>query len=93
MASHLDPYVWAYDLANLWVREAYAKMLVKWQVRDPLSIRTRYVADVTVDHEYLGSLYTLSRSKYARSLAEARQAVVKKQETLSKLEEFGAPIL
>ncbi len=93
MAGHFDPYVWAYDLANLWVREAYAKMLVKWQVRDPLSIRTRYVADVTVDHAYLKSLYTLSRRKYARSLAEARQAVVEKRETLSKLEEFGAPIL
>ncbi len=93
MANHYDPYVWAYDLANLWVREAYAKMLVKWQVRDPLSIRTRFVADVAIDPTYIASLYAISRKKYSRSLAEARQAVVEEKVTLSKLEEFGAPIL
>ena len=93
MANHFDPYVGAYDLANLGVREAYAKMLVLGQVRDPLSIRTRYVADVTIDPRYIQSLYNVSRSKYARSLSEARQAVVEKKETISKLETFWAPIL
>jgi hypothetical protein len=38
-------------------------------------------------------LYQISRAKYARSLAEARAAVVEKKETMAKLEEFGAPIL
>jgi hypothetical protein len=90
---HFDPHVGAYDLANLGVREAYAKMLVKGQVRDPLSIRTRYIADVMIDPGYISSLYHVSRAKYARSLAEARAAVVEKKETISKLEEFGAPIL
>jgi hypothetical protein len=93
MSGHFDPYVWAYDLANLGVREAYAKMLVQGQVRDPLSIRTRYIPDVSIDQWEIASLYTLSRKRYARSLAEARQAVVEKKETISKLEEFGAPIL
>ncbi len=93
MSGHFDPHVGAYDLANLGVREAYAKMLVKGQVRDPLSIRTRYIADVMIDPGHITSLYHVSRAKYARSLAEARAAVVEKKETISKLEEFGAPIL
>jgi hypothetical protein len=93
MSSHFDPYVGSYDLANLWVREAYAKMLVKGQVRDPLSIRTRYIADVAVDPKYIASLYHISRGKYARTLTEARAAVVEKKWEISKLEEFGAPIL
>jgi Type IV secretion-system coupling protein DNA-binding domain len=93
MATHFDPYVWGYDLANLWVREAYAKMLVKWQVRDPLSIRTRYVEDIQVDPVYVKSLYDASRSRYARPLQEVQKAVIEKQEVIAKLEGFGAPIL
>ncbi len=93
MSGHFDPYVGAYDLANLGVREAYAKMLVQGQVRDPLSVRTRYIPDVSVDATKISILYNSSRRSYARSLAEARQAVVEKKETISKLEEFGAPIL
>ncbi len=93
MSTHFDPYVGIYDLANLGVREAYAKMLVKWQVRDPLSIRTRYIADISVDHDHVEQLYQISRARYARPLKEARQAVVEKKETIARLEEFGAPIL
>ncbi len=93
MSTHFDPYIGAYDLANLGVREAYAKMLVNGQVRDPLSIRTRYVADVHVDAQHIENLYKVSRSKYSRSLAEARQAVVAKKETIAKFEAFGTPIL
>lgn len=93
MSTHFDPYIGAYDLANLGVREAYAKMLVNGQVRDPLSIRTRYVADVHVDTHHIENLYKVSRSKYSRSLAEARQAVVAKKETIAKFEAFGTPIL
>lgn len=93
MSWHFDPYVGAYDLANLGVREAYAKMLVQGQVRDPLSIRTRYIRDVKIDQREIMSLYAISRKWYARSLAEARAAVIEKKETISKLEEFGAPIL
>lgn len=93
VANHYDPYVSAYDLANLWVREAYAKMLVRGQVRDPLSIRTRYIADVKVNSSYVENLYKLSRMSYARPLVEARQEVVEKKSEISKLEEFWAPIL
>lgn len=93
MASHFDPYVEPYDLANLGAREAYAKMLVKWQVRDPLSIRTRYVADVRIDAVKLQSLYAVSRARYTRSLQEAKKDIVEKKEEIAKLEEFGAPIL
>ena len=91
MSVHL--YRFAYDLANLGVREAYAKMLVNGQVRDPLSIRTRYVSDIHIDANHIENLYKISRSKYSRSLSEARQAVVAKKETIAKFEEFGVPIL
>ena len=93
MSTHFDPYIGAYDLANLGVREAYAKMLVNGQVRDPLSIRTRYVSDIHIDANHIENLYKISRSKYSRSLSEARQAVVAKKETIAKFEEFGVPII
>ncbi len=46
-----------------------------------------------IDPAHVASLYTASRAKYTRSLKEVQKAVIEKQETISKLEEFGAPIL
>lgn len=94
MKEHFDPYVTAYDLANLSARDAYIKTLVKWQVRDPLSMRTRYVADVKVEVNHMRSLYQISRRLYARSLEVVKQSVTKEQrEVLTKIETFGEPIL
>lgn len=94
MREHFDPYVTAYDLANLSAREAYVKTLVQWQVRDPLSMRTRYVADVKIETNHMRSLYEISRKKYNRSLAIAKQAVTKEQKAaMAKVENFSEPIL
>ena len=93
MESHFDPYVGSYDLANLSAREAYAKMLVKGQVRDPFSIKTRYVLDIQVDPRYIENLYQISRSKYTRSLKEARKDIVEKKSEIEKIDNFAVPIL
>ncbi len=93
MATHFDPYVTPYDLANLWVREAYSKMLVKGQVRDPLSIRTRFVADIQINPAYIEMLYEASRAKFARPLQEVQKAVIANKAIISQLESFWAPIL
>ena len=63
-------------------------MLVKGQVRDPLSIRTRFVADVRINPAYISMLYEASRAKFARPLQEVQKAVIAKQEVISKLESF-----
>lgn len=93
MVNHFDPYVGSYDLANLGAREAYAKMLVRGQVRDPLSIKTRYVPDIQIDPQYIESLYQISRSKYTRSLREARRDIVEKKSEIEKIDNFAVPIL
>ena len=94
MTEHFDPAVTPYDLANLSAREAYLKTLVQWQVRDPLSMRTRYVPDIAPNTEYITTLYALSRSKYARSLAEVKQSQTHEQkETLKRVESFVETIL
>jgi DNA helicase HerA-like ATPase len=94
MREHFDPFVSAYDLANLSAREGYMKTIVHGQVRDPFSIRTRYIPDPAIDRDHVSSLYGYSRSQYARSLVEAKQSVTKEQkEILSKIETFAEPIL
>lgn len=94
MAEQFDPAVKPYDLANLSAREAYVKTLVAGQVRDPLSMRTRSVPDTTIDPNTASTLYTLSRAKYARSLAEAKQKeTASERETLKQIERFMEPIL
>ena len=57
-------------------------------------MRTRYVPDIAPNTEYITTLYALSRSKYARSLAEVKQSQTHEQkETLKRVESFVEPIL
>lgn len=92
--QQLDPFVDAYDLANLSQREFYCKMLVKWQVKDPFSVRTLYMWDPVLNRELVGELYTLSRRKYARSLEEAKKVVIEEQkDVIQAIEEFSEPII
>ena len=94
MQKHFDPFLSAYDLANLNIREFYCKLLVKWQVKDPFSLKSVYLPDKNVSPQYIEALYNISRKKYARSLAEARKIVVKEQkDVVEKLETFSEPII
>jgi hypothetical protein len=94
MREHFDPFVSAYDLANLSAREWYMKTIVNGQVRDPFSIRTRFVSDPLLDVGHIQSLYDESRSHYARSLEAAKKEVTKEQkEILTKIDTFAEPIL
>jgi len=94
MKNQFDPFLDAYDLANLSQREAYCKMIVKWEVKDPFGMRTLYVPDPVIDRWYIDSIYDTSRSKYARSLLEAKKMVQEKQkDVVEKLETFAEPIL
>ena len=94
MQKHFDPFLSAYDLANLNIREFYCKLLVKWQVKDPFSLKSIYLPDKHVSPQYIEALYNISRKKYARSLAEARKIVVKEQkDVVEKLETFSEPII
>lgn len=94
MKNHFEPFLDAYDLANLNQRELYSKMLVKWQVKDPFSLRTLYIPDAKIDKGYIDELYALSRQKYSRSLTEAKKAVNEEQkDVVKKLETFAEPII
>lgn len=93
MSRHFEPFVGSYDLANLNAREFYAKMLVKGQVKDPLSLRTVYTPDATIHKSGVEYLYRLSRAKYCRSLAEAKAKVEEQKEVIETLESFSEPLL
>ena len=94
MQKHFDPFLSAYDLANLNMREFYCKLLVKGQVKDPFSLKSVYLPDKHVSPEYIEALYNISRKTYSRSLAEARKLVVQEQkDVVEKLETFGEPII
>lgn len=94
MEKHFDPFLWAYDLSNLNQREFYCKLLVKWQVKDPFSLKSMFVPDSTVSPDYISRLYDSSRKKYSRSLAEAKKVVIEEQkDVINKLWDFGEPLI
>ena len=94
MQKHFDPFLTAYDLSNLNQREFYCKLLVKWQVKDPFSLSSIYVPDVDTPKDHIENLYNISRQKYNRSLAEAKEEVITKQkDVVEKLSDFSEPII
>ncbi len=94
MEKHFDPFLSAYDLANLNIREFYCKLLVKWQVKDPFSLKSIYVPESKATPDFIDNLYNLSRKTYSRSLAEAKKVVIEKQkDVVEKLSDFSEPII
>lgn len=94
MQQHFDPFVWAYDLANLNQREFYCKLLVEWQVKDPFSLRSIFTPDVDVKQSSIDEIYSLSRKRYAKSLEEAKKEITWEQkDVVEKIPSFAEPIL
>lgn len=94
MKKHFEPFLDAYDLANLNQREYYCKLLVNGQVKDPFSLRTSYMPDPVVDRDFIKRLYEISREKYSRTLEEAKKVVAETQhDVIEKIEEFAEPFI
>jgi hypothetical protein len=94
MEKHFDPFLGSYDLANLNQREFYCKLLVKWQVKDPFSLKSVYVPDSEATKEYIEDLYNISRKSHNRSLEEAKKVVIEEQkDVVEKLSDFSEPII
>lgn len=94
MEKHFDPFLWAYDLANLNQREFYCKLLVKWEVKDPFSLRSMYVKDMEIEPDYINKIYTESRKKYNRSSQEAKKEIIKEhKDVVEKLSDFSEPLI
>lgn len=93
MKQHFSPFVDDYDIANLNIRELYCKTIVQGQVKDPFSLKTLYTPDAKISPDYIAELYDISRSKYSRSITEAKEAVSKQADVSEKIEEFAAPLI
>jgi hypothetical protein len=93
MKQHFEPFLDAYDLANLSQRHFYCKTMVKWQVKDPFSLISLYVPDKKSEKEVVEKLYELTRKKYWRSLLEAKKAVNKESDVMEKIESFVEPLI
>ena len=94
MAKHFDPFLDGYDLSNLNQREFYCKLLVKGAVKDPFSVRSVWVPDADIPHDYLAELYDQSRKTYARPLLEAKKIVEEEQKDIvEKLDSFAEPLI
>lgn len=94
MEKQFDPFLSAYDLANLNQREFYCKLLVKGQVKDPFSLKSSYLPDIDIDVNYIKKLYEASRKTYCRNLKEAKKDVLQEQKDVVKvIETFSEPII
>ncbi len=94
MERHFDPFLKSYDLANLNQREFYCKLLVNGQVKDPFSLKSLYTPDSEVPKSYIEELYNLSRTKYCRSLLEAKKTIIEEQkDVVEKIDDFSEPII
>ncbi|MBP6256255.1 hypothetical protein KA405_00630 [Patescibacteria group bacterium] len=94
MKQHFDPFIDGYDLANLNQREFYCKMQVKGQVKDPFSLRASFMPDPIISNSHVQEMYERSRSKYCRTLEEAKKIVQEDQkDVISAIEEFAEPLI
>jgi type IV secretory pathway TraG/TraD family ATPase VirD4 len=93
MKQHFSPFVSDYDIANLNIRELYCKTIIQGQVKDPFSLKTLYTPDADIKPEYISELYEISRAKYSRSLAQAKEAVSQQADVVETVESFGAPLI
>lgn len=94
MKNHFEPFLSSYDLSNLSQREFYVKTMVKWSIKDPFSLRSLYIPDPKIDHNFIGGLYQISRSTYCTTLAEKKKIIEESQkDVISKIEEFVEPII
>lgn len=97
MKHHFDPYLSGYDLANLNQREFYCKVLVKWQVKDPFSLKSKYLQQTPLAPWFVDELYEISRKWYSRSLKDAKANLEKehKEETkiIEKIVNFWEPLI
>ena len=94
MKAHFDPFLDWYDLSNLDQREFYCKLLVKWQVKDPFSMKSIYVPDSKVSSDYIKRLYDESRKKYNRTVKEAKKEVVEEhKDVIETVNDFAEPLI
>jgi hypothetical protein len=94
MKQHFEPYLDAYDLANLSQRCFYCKTMVHGQVKDPFSLKSLYIPDKKLEKDFLENLYNLSRKKYSRSLIEAKKEVeIEHKDVVKKIDDFVEPII
>jgi len=92
--DQFDPFLDSYDLANLSQREAYVKMLVRGDVKDPFSIKTIDNPDIAINSEIIEEIYNISRTKYARKLLDAKEDFKTSQaDVAQKIETFAEPII
>jgi hypothetical protein len=57
-------------------------------------LKSIYVPDRKVPKDYVEKLYELSRSKYARSLLEAKKKIIEEhKDIVEKLDSFAEPII
>lgn len=92
--SHFAPFLETYDLENLNQREMYCKTQVKWQTKDPFSLRSSYFPDPKIDKDFIANLYHQNHELYCRSLAEAKIIVQEEhKDVLATIEEFGEPLI
>ncbi len=92
--NHYNPFLSWYDLANLNMREFYCKLLVKGQVKDPFSLRSCFMPDITVNKDQVQQIVEISRLKYNRPLEEVKKEVEKEIKDVEKvIEEFAEPII
>ena len=89
MKQHFSPFLTAYDLANLNMREFYCKLLVKGQVTDPFSLKSCYIPDIDIRRGYVQELYEASRTKYSRTLKEAKEVVAEQAEVMKVVGDFA----
>lgn len=93
MQQHFSPYVDAFDLAHLDMREFYCKMLTNGQVKNPFSCKTLYSPDTFINRERTNELYELSREKYSRTREQSMSDINEAKDVLDAIEEFIEPIL
>ena len=94
MKEHFDPFLDAYDLANLNMREFYIKTMIQGKIKDPFSLRSAYTPDVEIDHGYIDDIRQVSREKYNRTLEEAKKVIEEEQsKVLETIEEFAEPLI
>jgi hypothetical protein len=93
LEKQFSPFVDNYSLANLNQRDFYAKLTIKWESKNPISLRTQFSQEQPLNKDFIEKLYNISRKKYCKKVEKQVENNLKRKKEDKKSSSFIEPII
>ncbi|MCT4616662.1 MAG: type IV secretion system DNA-binding domain-containing protein [Candidatus Gracilibacteria bacterium] len=93
LEKQFSPFVDNYSLANLNQRDFYAKLTIKGESKNPISLRTQFSQEQPLNKDFIEKLYNISRKKYCKKVEKQVENNLKRKKEDKKSSSFIEPII